>query len=33
MRDAESFDDFYRGTVRRMVRYGYAVTAVKVWLG
>lgn len=26
MRDAQSFDDFYRGTVRRMVRYGYAVT-------
>ncbi|MET8279324.1 SigE family RNA polymerase sigma factor [Micromonospora sp. NPDC005174] len=26
MRDARSFDDFYRGTSRRMMRYGYAVT-------
>ncbi|MFG1915485.1 SigE family RNA polymerase sigma factor [Micromonospora sp. NPDC048898] len=25
MRDAQSFDDFYRGTARRMARYGYAV--------
>ncbi|MCO1598467.1 SigE family RNA polymerase sigma factor [Micromonospora sp. RHAY321] len=26
MRDAQSFDDFYRSTARRMLRYGYAVT-------
>ncbi|GAB3954165.1 SigE family RNA polymerase sigma factor [Micromonospora vulcania] len=26
MRDAQSFDDFYRSTGRRMARYGYAVT-------
>lgn len=26
MRDAQSFDDFYRSTTRRMVRYGFAVT-------
>ncbi|MEU7846389.1 sigma factor-like helix-turn-helix DNA-binding protein [Micromonospora parva] len=25
MRDAQSFDDFYRSTARRMMRYGYAV--------
>ncbi|RKN39916.1 SigE family RNA polymerase sigma factor [Micromonospora endolithica] len=25
MRDTTSFDDFYRGTSRRMLRYGYAV--------
>ncbi|MET8043527.1 sigma factor [Micromonospora sp. NPDC005215] len=25
MRDAQSFDDFYRSTARRMARYGYAV--------
>ncbi|MET8089116.1 SigE family RNA polymerase sigma factor [Micromonospora sp. NPDC005220] len=25
MRDAQSFDDFYRSTARRMLRYGYAV--------
>lgn len=25
MRDAESFDDFYRSTAKRMLRYGYAV--------
>ncbi|MBC9006296.1 SigE family RNA polymerase sigma factor, partial [Micromonospora aurantiaca] len=25
MRDADSFDDFYRSTSRRAVRYGYAV--------
>ncbi|PWR11962.1 SigE family RNA polymerase sigma factor [Micromonospora acroterricola] len=25
MRDAQSFDEFYRGTARRMLRYGYAV--------
>ncbi|MER7890528.1 SigE family RNA polymerase sigma factor [Micromonospora sp. NPDC094482] len=26
MRDAQSFDEFYRSTARRMLRYGYAVT-------
>ncbi|NJP32288.1 SigE family RNA polymerase sigma factor [Micromonospora thermarum] len=26
MRDAESFDEFYRSTAHRMLRYGYAVT-------
>jgi RNA polymerase sigma-70 factor (ECF subfamily) len=26
MRDAESFDEFYRATSRRMLRYGYALT-------
>jgi RNA polymerase sigma-70 factor, ECF subfamily len=26
MRDADSFDAFYRATSRRMLRYGYAVT-------
>lgn len=26
MRDAESFDEFYRGTSPRILRYGYAVT-------
>jgi RNA polymerase sigma-70 factor (ECF subfamily) len=26
MRDARSFDDFYRGTNVRLVRYGYAMT-------
>lgn len=26
MRDATSFDEFYRSTSRRMLRYGYAVT-------
>ncbi|MFC4021592.1 SigE family RNA polymerase sigma factor [Micromonospora sp. GCM10011542] len=26
MRDAQSFDELYRGTARRMLRYGYAVT-------
>jgi RNA polymerase sigma-70 factor (ECF subfamily) len=25
MRDAQSFDEFYRSTARRMARYGYAV--------
>ncbi|WP_308193146.1 RNA polymerase sigma factor [Micromonospora trifolii] len=25
MRDGQSFDDFYRSTTRRMMRYGYAV--------
>ncbi|MEU5912456.1 SigE family RNA polymerase sigma factor [Micromonospora sp. NPDC047527] len=25
MRDAQSFDEFYRSTARRMMRYGYAV--------
>ncbi|WP_408630836.1 RNA polymerase sigma factor [Micromonospora coriariae] len=26
MRDAQSFDELYRGTARRLLRYGYAVT-------
>ncbi|MBX7269899.1 SigE family RNA polymerase sigma factor [Micromonospora sp. Llam7] len=26
MRDAEGFDEFYRGTAGRMLRYGYALT-------
>ncbi|WBB66587.1 SigE family RNA polymerase sigma factor [Micromonospora sp. WMMD812] len=26
MRNAQSFDEFYRGTARRMLRYGYAVS-------
>ena len=26
MRDADSFDDFYRGTSRRLLRYAYALT-------
>src|SRR5262245_6668777 len=26
MRDAHSFDEFYRGTYARLLRYGYAVT-------
>jgi RNA polymerase sigma-70 factor (ECF subfamily) len=25
MRDAQSFDEFYRSTAKRMLRYGYAV--------